>query len=88
MIGAANAQSQPAPTNTRATASIEQLKAYYLACDAIMSTRRVDAALAQRCASIGQQVQERAFGGDFDEMIAWWQREREAARAARPKDAA
>lgn len=77
-VSAAQAQGQ-GPTHE--AASIESLKQAYLACDRLMSNQRVAAPLAQRCASIGERLQQRAFDGDFDRLIAWWQRERAALTA-------
>jgi hypothetical protein len=59
-------------------ASIEWLKATYLACDRAMSSGRVEAAFAQRCSAVADVLKDRAFDGDFDRMLQWWRTERRA----------
>lgn len=62
--------------------SIEWLKATYLACDRITRAQRVPAAIAERCGEIADQLRLRAFGGDFERLIAWWEAERRVGEAA------
>ncbi len=61
--------------------SIEWLKSAYLACDRVMRTQRVAPAIAQRCGEIGDHLRHRAFGGDFEQLLAWWQAERRLGEA-------
>lgn len=76
-LAAAAVQAQP-PVDTCGKLSIDTLKAAYLACDRRMSSQRVDTTLAQRCGAIGEALQQRGFGGDFDRLIDWWRQERGA----------
>lgn len=62
--------------------SVEQLMAAYLACDRLMSRQRVEPALAQRCAAVGERLLQRGFDGDFERLIAWWQGARAPIAAA------
>jgi hypothetical protein len=73
---------QPAAPEPQPVASVASLKAAYLHCDHVMSSQRVDTALAQRCAAVGEELKQRAFGGDFARLIAWWNSERAATMDA------
>lgn len=77
-VATAAVYAQP-PAAACKPAPIEQLKAAYLACADHTARHRMDEALAQHCGAIGEQLKQRAFDGDFDRLIAWWQRERDAA---------
>jgi hypothetical protein len=79
-LTAASVSALAQDTTACASAALEPLKLTYLACDDLMSRQKVALAAAQRCAAVGQTLQQCAFDGDFDRMIAWWQRERAAAR--------
>ena len=70
------AAGQPDSPEPYPAASVPWLKAAYLHCDRVMSNERVDADFAQRCAVIGEQLKQRAFGGDFAQLIEWWKGER------------
>lgn len=53
-------------------ASSEQLRAAYLECDRVTSTRSVGPDYMNACAEIGSALLHRDFGGDFQRQIDWW----------------
>jgi hypothetical protein len=58
-----------------------QLKQIYLACDLASSRARLQIHEAMNCSVVHEELKQRVFGGDFDQMLAWWKAQRvEAAR--------
>ena len=57
-----------------ASASVEQLKTAYLDCDKRSSRVVLDPAGARTCSLIAEELLQRAFAGNFDELLAWWRR--------------
>ena len=57
-----------------------QLKHVYLACDKASSSGLLAPRDAMHCSIVHEELKKRVFGGDFDQMLAWWKEEREAAR--------
>ena len=64
-----------------ASVSVDELKRVYLACDRVASQQLLDSDTAARCSFAGEALQKRAFGGSFDELLAWWRVEKHAASA-------
>ena len=65
-----------AGTGTLAAVPIDQLKRVYLACDLAASRQVLDIASAAHCSSVSEALQQRAFDGSFDRLLAWWRSER------------
>lgn len=84
-LGAAMAFAQ-AGTDGLASAPIGELKQVYLACDRAASRQLLDSSTAAQCSLVGEALQKRAFGGSFDQLLAWWRAEKDAAAAQRVKD--
>jgi len=61
--------------------SVDELKRVYLACDRVASQQLLDSATAAHCSFAGEALQKRAFGGSFDQLLAWWRAEKDAASA-------
>jgi hypothetical protein len=72
-----------AGTGKLASATIDELKQVYLACDRTASRQVLDMESAARCSSVGEALQKRVFDGSFDRLLAWWRAEKHAA-SARP----
>jgi len=78
MTGFARAEPARAPVFARAdrgqpeAATIEQLKRAYLQCDHDASKGLLSQGDAAICSSVHETLKARAFGGDFDRMLAWW----------------
>ena len=53
-------------------ASVEQLKRDYLECDRRASRSLLGFGDAAHCSLVHEALKERAFGGDFERMLAWW----------------
>lgn len=73
-----------AGTNKLASASIDELKQVYLACDRTASRQVLDMASAAYCSSVAEALQKRAFDDNFDRLLAWWRAEKEGAAFAQP----
>ena len=55
-----------------AAVTVDELKLVYLECDRRASSALLDAADAAHCSSIHEELKQRAFGGDWNRMLAWW----------------
>ncbi|VTU26810.1 hypothetical protein H4CHR_01869 [Variovorax sp. PBS-H4] len=68
------APAQPMAPDRRhlASASVETLQRAYLDCDYIATRTLLDLASAAHCSLVGEELKQRAFGGDFDQLVAWW----------------
>lgn len=53
------------------SASIEELKALYLACDRASTAEALTRADVKMCSTIYEALKHRAFDGDFDKLLAW-----------------
>ena len=76
---AAAAQAQTVGAERVAALDVAQLKTAYLACDEEATRNVLDAGSAAICSQIAEALKARAFGGDFERLLAWW-REAKAAR--------
>ena len=56
--------------------SVAQLKLIYLRCADVSSRIVLDEASMRRCSVAADQLRDRGFGGNFDQLIAWWQANR------------
>ena len=65
-----------------AAASVQELKNVYLRCAEVSSRIVLDSASMAGCARAADALRDRAFGGDFERMIAWWQDARQAPSSA------
>jgi hypothetical protein len=62
-----------------ASTSVEQLKAAYLDCDRRSTRAVLDSGSVRACSLIAEELLQRAFAGNFEELLAWW---RVAAKGA------
>jgi hypothetical protein len=80
-----------APERTEPAAlSAEELMLAYLECDRRATAAFLDAGDAANCSLFYEELKQRVFGGDYDRLLAWWQRQRVAgmnteSRTARPR---
>ncbi len=51
--------------------SIETLKRAYLACNRAAMQEQLTGRAIMTCSVIYEQLKQRAFGGDFDKLLAW-----------------
>ncbi|SDH70100.1 hypothetical protein [Variovorax sp. OV700] len=70
-----------AGTDRLASISVDELKQVYLACDRAASQQILDSGTAAHCSFVGEALQKRAFGGNFDQLLAWWRAEKDGASA-------
>lgn len=85
LAGGAGAQSRdaPSPQEVRLThASLADLEDAFWVCDYVATTYGVADGDMAGCAAIYDAFKARKFGGDFDKLLLWWQRNK-AARHAR-----
>lgn len=61
-----------------------ELKRVYLACDQASSRARLAMHEAIECSLAHEELKQRVFGGDFQQLLAWWktQRSNSEGRAA------
>lgn len=79
----AAAQPQRSPLDAL---TVAQLKTAYLECDRRASSVMLDAGEAANCSFVHEALKQRAFGGDFDRLLARWKSEKlaEANKQNRP----
>lgn len=85
-VGAA--QAQPAHDDVRHL-SVDDLKRGYLACHDASTRRVLGMGEVMHCSVIYEVLKQRAFGGDFERLLAWARAQppRTAAARAGPADA-
>lgn len=72
---------QPAHVVRSASASTT-LESAFWACDHAATRRPLDSGDAVACSVATEELKRVRFGGDFDAMLAWWQRSKAAAHRA------
>ena len=72
------AQAQPPASPLRAQ-PIGQLKETYLDCDRQTQVRLIPFADAAECSIVADELLARGFGGDFNQLLAWWRSQRQRA---------
>ena len=60
------------------TIAVDQLKRSYLHCDMLATQGLLDFGVIAMCSIVSEELKHRAFGGDFDQLLAWWQAEKRA----------
>jgi hypothetical protein len=70
-----------------ASAPIDNLKRVYLACDRAASRQLLDFGTAAHCSMVSEALQQRAFDGNFDRLLAWWRAEKDSAATAATAEA-
>ena len=63
---------------SEAARSAEELERAFWICDYIASTRGMQFVSLDLCATITDQIKTERFGGDYDEMVRWWQEHKPA----------
>ena len=66
--------------------SIAQLKAAYLACSDAADRGELSNAEIMYCSVVYEELKRRAFGGDFERLLAWSRSETARARTAGGSD--
>ena len=71
LLGAfAAAQAQPARDGV-GHLSVTELKRGYLACHRASMRRALAAGESMQCSMVYEELKQRAFGGDFERVLAW-----------------
>jgi len=78
----APAQAKAPDRRDLASVSVEALQRTYLECDHIATRTLLDLASAAHCSMVGEELKHRVFGGDFEQLIAWWRANRWVGAAA------
>jgi hypothetical protein len=60
-----------------------QLEDRFWSCDVLATTQVLPAHAAAQCAQWADELKQRRFGGDFDQLLAWWQARKPAEHARR-----
>ncbi len=63
-------------------AGASELERAFWVCDYVATTRGVDATPIAHCSAVTDALKNERFGGDFSELLAWWQRNKPAEHAA------
>lgn len=58
-----------------ASVSVEQLKSTYLECDRRSTRTVLDPATAKTCSLTAEELLQRGFAGNFEQLLAWWRGE-------------
>jgi len=83
LLSAASASAGPPDRSHLASVSVETLKLAYMECDRGATSALLGSAEAANCSQIHEDLKERAFGGDYGRLLAWWHAERNRKDAAR-----
>lgn len=51
---------------------VDELKAHFLACDRLASRTVIDSGTAAQCSVTYECLKARAFGNDWEALLAWW----------------
>jgi hypothetical protein len=57
--------------------SVAELKAIYLECERLASNAVLDLTSAAYCSMVSEELLERSFGGNFEQMLNWWRSTRQ-----------
>ena len=86
MLFAAPAAPAHADGDLFAGASVPQLKSIYLHCADVSANAVLHREAMAACASAAESLRVRAFGGDLEQMLAWWKEARlSRSTASRPQ---
>ena len=78
-LAAASSVSTAQPDRSHLAAlTVEELRLMYLECDRRAGQTLLGAAEAADCSMAAEELKQRAFGGDFGQLLAWWQAQRSA----------
>lgn len=66
----------------RSASASTTLESAFWACDHAATRRPLDSGDALACSVATEELKRVRFGGDFDAMLAWWQRSKAAAHRA------
>lgn len=83
LLSAACAFAGPPDRSHLASIDVEVLKLAYMECDRRAAGGLLPAANAADCSLIYEELKERAFGGDYGRLLAWWHAQRNRKAAAR-----
>ena len=62
-------------------AQVGELKTVYLTCEQAASRTILDMAAAAFCSRYAEELLQRGFAGDFNQLLAWWRQAKEDAIA-------
>jgi hypothetical protein len=66
--------------------SVAQLKKIYLQCAEASSLIVLDMATMGRCSAAADELRDRGFNGNFEQLIAWWHSNRAPMRSSAVSD--
>ncbi len=59
------------PNDALKAVPVDELKGAFLACDRAANGARLDTATIMHCSVVYEELKHRAFGGDFERLLAW-----------------
>jgi hypothetical protein len=74
-------QASPVSHTSAIALSKADLEEAFWVCDYVGTTRGLDAAPGELCAALYSELKSTKFGGDFEQLLAWWQQNKAAEHA-------
>ncbi|SEA44163.1 hypothetical protein [Variovorax sp. YR216] len=76
----AGVAAQPALADPQ-RAQVAELKTVYLTCEQAASRTLLDMAAAAFCSRYAEELLQRGFAGDFNQLLSWWREAKDDAVA-------
>ena len=70
-----------APLSSSTPAPLAKLDRAFWLCDHAATTRGVDGDAAILCVAATEELKEKKFGGDFEQLLAWWRQNKPTEHA-------
>ena len=70
-VALATAANGQADRTSLKSATVDDLKQAYLMCDAQAASGRLPASAIMWCSVIYEELKDKAFGGEFEKLLAW-----------------
>jgi len=69
------------PLSSSASVPLAKLERAFWLCDHAATTRGVDGDAAILCVAATEELKERKFGGDFEQLLTWWRQNKATEHA-------
>jgi hypothetical protein len=66
----------------------DELEALFWLCDHAATTRTIEVNERATCGAVAEQLKTEKFGGDFEQMLNWWRKNKVAQHQKLDRDAA
>ena len=78
-VSAQEVQKSPTAAAVLGKSNLVELEDTFWICDWSSTQSRLDATQITACAAVAEELKARRFGGEFEKLIAWWQKNKAAA---------